>query len=243
MTGVIPLHARSRYARGMRALTRQLDVRQLPPARRHPEIFGTFNALAPGEAFVLINDHDPKPLLHQFQMEHPGDFDWSVLEAGPECFRVEIRRRTGEPSRHVTEFLQHDHRRLDAIVPEVVQLADSGSIADAATRFAEFACGLNRHIDAEEQVLFSAFEQMTGMTTGPTVVMRAEHIEIRRWMASGAAALAARDVAAAKRAIAELTTVLIGHNMKEEQILYPMTDQAVGGDRERDDLVRRMQAL
>ncbi len=227
----------------MRDSARELDVRPLPPPQRHSEIFRTFNALEPGESFVLVNDHDPKPLLYQFQAEHPGHFEWSVLEAGPERFRVEIRQRTGETSRNVTEYLEQDHRRLDAIVPEVVQLVDSGAFAEAVTRFAEFACGLNRHIHAEENVLFPAFEKMTGMTAGPTAVMRAEHVEIRRWMGIGAAALDARDVAAVTRAVSGLTEVLSVHNMKEEQILYPMTDQAAGGERERDDLVRRMQAL
>ena len=227
----------------MRESTHELDVRHLPPPQRHSEIHSTFNALKPDEAFVLINDHDPKPLLYQFQIEHPGDFEWSLLEAGPERFRIEIRRRTGEKSRNVTEYLEQDHRRLDSIVPEVVRLVDSGSFAEAVTRFAEFVCGLNRHIDAEESVLFPAFEKMTGMTAGPTAVMRAEHVEIRRWMGLGAAALDARDVAGVKRAVSGLTAVLSVHNMKEEQVLYPMTDQAAGGERERDDLVRRMQAL
>jgi uncharacterized protein (DUF2249 family) len=230
-------------ARHMRESARELDVRQLPPPQRHSEIFRTFNALEPGEAFVLVNDHEPRPLLHQFQVEHPGDFEWSLLEAGPGRVRIEIRRRAGETSRNVTEYLEQDHRRLDAIVSEVVQLVDSGALAEAVTRFAEFACGLNRHIDAEENVLFPAFEKMTGMTTGPTVVMRAEHVEIRRWMDIGAAALDAGDVAAVTSAVNGLTEVLSKHNMKEEQILYPMTDRAAGGERERDELVRRMQAL
>ena len=47
---------------------------------------------------------------------------------------------------------------------------------------AEFTCGLSRHINVEEGVLFPTFEQMTGMTTGPTTVMRSEHVEIRRLM-------------------------------------------------------------
>lgn len=44
----------------------EVDVRQTPPAQRHPRIFGTFESLAPGECFELVNDHDPKPLYYQF---------------------------------------------------------------------------------------------------------------------------------------------------------------------------------
>jgi regulator of cell morphogenesis and NO signaling len=69
-----------------------LDVREVPPRIRHPQIFETFDALAPGQAFVLVNDHDPRPLFYQFQAERPGSFGWVSLEQGPEVWRVEISR-------------------------------------------------------------------------------------------------------------------------------------------------------
>jgi uncharacterized protein (DUF2249 family) len=69
-----------------------LDVRQTPPAQRHPLIFQTFEALKPGEEFVLLNDHDPKPLYYQFKFEREGQFTWDYLEHGPEVWRVRIGR-------------------------------------------------------------------------------------------------------------------------------------------------------
>ena len=51
-------------------MTRQLDVRPEPPARRHELIFQTWGSLDVGEAFELVNDHDPKPLYYQFAAEH-----------------------------------------------------------------------------------------------------------------------------------------------------------------------------
>ena len=222
---------------------RELDIRILPPPRRHPEIFRTFEALKPDEAFVLVNDHDPKPLLYQFQAERPGRFEWSVLEAGPERYRVEIRRRTAEGARNVTEYLEGDHQRLAAILEEVERLAGAAAFPEAGMRFAEFACGLGRHIDAEETILFPAFEKMTGMAGGPTMVMRDEHVEIHRRMEGVAAELKARKLAGIHQAIAALVEVLSAHNMKEEEVLYPMADQAAGGPREQDDLVKRLQAV
>lgn len=223
-------------------MTRELDVRTLPPMRRHPEIFGLFDTLKPDEAFVLVNDHDPKPLLYQFQAEHPGRFEWSVLEAGPARFRIEIRRRAAGGARGVAEYLEGDHKRLDAIVPEVQRLAGAGSFPAASERFAEFVCGLDWHISAEERVLFPTFEEMTGMSGGgPTFVMRGEHVEIRRLMGEVAGALKAGNTAAAGL-LRSLTETLATHNMKEERMLYPMVDRAAGNDRARDDLVKRLQA-
>ncbi|MCL4449080.1 MAG: DUF2249 domain-containing protein [Actinobacteria bacterium] len=67
-----------------------LDVRNLPPAQRHQTIFATFNGLAPLASFVLVNDHDPKPLYYQFNAEYTGEFGWEYLESGPEVWRVRI---------------------------------------------------------------------------------------------------------------------------------------------------------
>ncbi len=69
-----------------------LDVRSEPPMRRHGLIFETFDALAVGSAFVLVNDHDPKPLYYQFAAEQAGSFSWDYLEEGPQVWRVRIAR-------------------------------------------------------------------------------------------------------------------------------------------------------
>jgi uncharacterized protein (DUF2249 family) len=69
-----------------------LDVRDLAPAQRHEAIFAAYSALARGAGFVLVNDHDPKPLRYQFEAEHTGEFAWDVLEAGPKVWRVRIGR-------------------------------------------------------------------------------------------------------------------------------------------------------
>ena len=69
-----------------------LDVRTIPPRERHPQIFDLFDDLAQGEAFELVNDHDPKPLFYQFQAERPGQVDWEYLESGPDVWRVRIGR-------------------------------------------------------------------------------------------------------------------------------------------------------
>jgi uncharacterized protein (DUF2249 family) len=67
-----------------------IDVREIPPRERHPLIFSTFVGLAVGEAFILVNDHDPKPLYYQFDAEFADRFDWTYEEAGPEIWRVRI---------------------------------------------------------------------------------------------------------------------------------------------------------
>ncbi|MBI3015930.1 MAG: DUF2249 domain-containing protein [Candidatus Tectomicrobia bacterium] len=70
----------------------ELDVRPIPPREKHPRIFSTFDQLPEGGSFLLINDHDPKPLYYQFQAERPGKFGWEYVERGPTVWKVEIRK-------------------------------------------------------------------------------------------------------------------------------------------------------
>jgi uncharacterized protein (DUF2249 family) len=75
-------------------LTRAVvDVRTIAPRERHAVIFSTFSQLRPGEAMELVNDHDPKPLYYQFEIELAGQFGWDYLETGPEVWRVAIGRK------------------------------------------------------------------------------------------------------------------------------------------------------
>ena len=71
----------------------KLDVRNLAPAQRDEMLFDRVYELAFGASFILIDDHDPKPLLHQLEAEFPGQFFSTSVEAGPPLWRVEIGRR------------------------------------------------------------------------------------------------------------------------------------------------------
>lgn len=68
----------------------ELDVRNEIPMRRHELIFENYHGLNPGDAFILVNDHDPKPLYYQFDAEYTGKFTWDYQEEGPEVWKVRI---------------------------------------------------------------------------------------------------------------------------------------------------------
>ena len=68
------------------------DIRPLAPAQRHRLAFQCLDALAPGEAFEVINDHEPRGLLMQFGAHHPQAFSWQVLQAEPGFWRIRIGR-------------------------------------------------------------------------------------------------------------------------------------------------------
>jgi len=223
-------------------MDKTLDVREMVPKDRHARIFETFGALAPGESFVLVNDHEPKPLLYQFQNEHDGEFDWWYLEQGPEKWRVVVaRRKEPNPERTITEYFESDHRRLDAIYDRFQDEFRSGEWTEAAADFREFRLGLKRHIKAEEEILFPTFEEKTGMVdAGPTFVMRMEHKDIQDYLDRVLEGAEAQDLEKTRDAAAQPTGILADHNMKEEHILYPESDSFLN-ESERSDVVKKAQ--
>lgn len=221
-----------------------LDVREMVPKERHTKIFQTFKDLQPGESFILINDHEPKPLLYQFQFEHDGEFDWWPLEQGPQAWRVSIaKRKEADPQRTITEYLQTDHRRLDNIYGMFQEAIQDNRWEDASRDFRTFSLGLKRHIKIEEEILFPVFEEKTGMReSGPTFVMKMEHTEIKELLDKIITGTDAKDGSSVSTASSSLMGILGDHNMKEEHILYPESD-AFLSDSERTQVIKKAQAL
>lgn len=69
-----------------------IDATLLSPAVRHATIFAQYNALNPGNSFILENNHNPIPLYNQFINEFGETFGWEYLENGPAWFRIRITK-------------------------------------------------------------------------------------------------------------------------------------------------------
>lgn len=117
------------------------------------------------------------------------------------------------------------HKHCDVLfsnAEEAAQRADWAACEKSCQAFAE---ELEAHLCAEEELLFPAFEEASGMRQGPTQVMRMEHGQMRELVAQMQAAVPARDGDAFAGAAETLLILMQQHNMKEENILYPMCDQ------------------
>jgi uncharacterized protein (DUF2249 family) len=71
----------------------RIDVRTIPPRERHPTIFAAYDRLRPGDALVIVNDHDPRPLRYQLMMERSDAFEWIYEAEGPEVWQVRDERQ------------------------------------------------------------------------------------------------------------------------------------------------------
>jgi uncharacterized protein (DUF2249 family) len=76
---------------------KELDVRRLRTADRHPAIFQTYEALSVGESFVLVTNHDPHHLRQEFDTDHPGSYGWEHLDQGRDTWRIQISKLATTP--------------------------------------------------------------------------------------------------------------------------------------------------
>ena len=129
----------------------------------------------------------------------------------------------------IRKLLTDDHRQCDDLFAAVEQAVTAGEWENADTAFEHFRAAMVNHFDLEEGALFPAFEAQTGMTMGPTQVMRSEHSQMRELLAAAAVSLAARDADDYSGDAETLLIMAQQHNMKEENILYPMCDQHLTG--------------
>lgn len=124
-----------------------------------------------------------------------------------------------------SDFLGEDHRQCDVLWADVEQRADAGDVAAVRAAFGDFDAAMRRHFDFEEHVLFPALDDVTGMRgMGPTAVMRQEHEQMRRVLHTMAGALAGGDTGGLLDHGDTLLMLIQQHNVKEEQILYPLAD-------------------
>jgi regulator of cell morphogenesis and NO signaling len=94
--------------------TEVLDVTKIEPRLKHPTIFEHFDQLAGGQAFVIHNDHDPKPLYYQLLGERGNCFSWTYQLNGPEVWEVEIRKNDpGKQEETLGEIVSKDIRKAE----------------------------------------------------------------------------------------------------------------------------------
>lgn len=70
----------------------ELDVRTLPPPKKHATIHELLEGLAPGDTLRIVNDHDPRPLRYELEHDYPDSFEWTYVESGPQTWRVDISK-------------------------------------------------------------------------------------------------------------------------------------------------------
>lgn len=91
-----------------------IDVTLIEPKLKHPTLFQKFAELSSGEGFVIVNDHDPKPLYYQLLAENGNIFSWDYLEEGPQTWQVVLSKKTAEQTEQtIGELVAKDFRKAE----------------------------------------------------------------------------------------------------------------------------------
>ncbi|MFH0947254.1 MAG: hemerythrin domain-containing protein [Planctomycetota bacterium] len=135
-----------------------------------------------------------------------------------------------DPDLCLADFFKADHRACDAAWTEVEEAVEEGDAATCKSAFERYDRIQRRHLRMEEEVMFPAFEKRSGMTQGPTQVMRMEHQQMRGVLEQMAQAVAGSDFQELLDQGDTLLMLIQQHNQKEEGILYPMADKVLAAE-------------
>lgn len=141
----------------------------------------------------------------------------------------------------ISDFLVPDHKRCDGLFAAAEAAVAGRDWANALTVFNTFHDALLHHFAMEEEIMFPAFERRTGMRQGPTMVMRTEHRQMTDLLNRMSGAIGRKDENAFLGDADTLLILMQQHNVKEEQMLYQMADQALASELEQ--VVGRMRAM
>ncbi len=140
----------------------------------------------------------------------------------------------------ILEFMADAHKKCDEAFVQAEEAVLENNWSVASDAFCRFRNAMDRHFGAEEEILFPAFKA-TGGPSGPVQVMLMEHAQMNDLFEQMAFAIDAKDAENYAGVSETLLIVMQQHNHKEEQILYPMTDQFWSS--QRDELLLRIQSL
>lgn len=130
----------------------------------------------------------------------------------------------------ISDFMTSNHRVCDNLFAVAEESVANGKWPRAQSEFDAFRGEMERHLNMEEDVFFPAFDAKTGMEGGPTQVMRSEHEQMRKLITDMAQRIATKDRDGYLGVSETLMVLTQQHNMKEEQMLYRMMDQALGAE-------------
>ncbi|MBF0194693.1 MAG: hemerythrin domain-containing protein [Magnetococcales bacterium] len=223
-------------------MSESLDLSKKNVEEAQTTLDGLFEGLADNRNIELIADFDLRALLPALQEKNWGKFNWFPLEDGPSIWRVDLTLLNPAVSpRGIEELFTSDHQRCDEIFVLVEAAAQAGDLDKAKKNFAEFILGMNHHFAMEEEGFFPAFEQATGMTQGPTMVMKMEHTQMRGLLMQMQEAVNKEDVGEISQITSTLMVIMRQHNIKEEQMLYRMGGMHLSN--QADTILRTVQAL
>ena len=210
-----------------------IDLKSLSEGEDLEKLKEAFQVLATDEGLAIRTANDPRKLIQRFMETHWGQFEWAPLRKASGDHLSMITKKAPSWPDSLEAMMSSDHRRCDDLFSQAENAAQKGDLDQALEMHGRFALGMERHFTMEEEGFFSEFDNRMGTAGGgPVEVMREEHQQIRGMLFRMGGALEDGDLEDYLGAADTMLYLMEQHNMKEEQMLYPMADDVFGGDRE-----------
>jgi len=142
----------------------------------------------------------------------------------------------------ISQYMTPEHRECDTLFAQAEAWVADGEWEEAEKAYLRFADTTLLHFKKEEETIFPAFEKQTGSTQGPTQVMVFEHTQVKGLIGKMAEAIEHKDRDAYLSLAESMMILLQQHNMKEEQMLYAMTDRVIPHE-QREEILSTIKAL
>jgi uncharacterized protein (DUF2249 family) len=209
---------------------RIVDLRAEPPARVQTAAFYAVRDLGPGEAVTLVTAADPGLVLESLNLQLRDALAWETAVAAG-AWRATVRRREDTAPSGVIDLLVRDHHRLDGLFAVALRRVNANDLDGARPLVAEFATGLRRHLEVENELLARDLPAVVAPDgTDHVGIMRREHDEILAQLLEVEATFAAEapETWEVEPFVAILSGTLAKHEYREESNLFPHWQSAVG---------------
>ncbi len=130
----------------------------------------------------------------------------------------------------ITNTFSQEHSRCDKQFAQAEASIAKAQWEQGTADFNTFHTAMEQHFSMEEKILFPKVEELTGQTAGPIQVMRMEHQQMRQVFGEMQESCTKQDKEQYLGLSETLLMLMQQHNAKEEQIVYPMSDQVLGNE-------------
>lgn len=204
-----------------------LDLRGEPASRVQSVAFYTLKSLMRGGTAILLTADEPSLMMQSLDLQLRHNLAWRISASAP-GWRVEVQHRADVAPQDVLDLLTRDHKRLDALLAQAMQLVNQGAIPAATPLLHALAAALARHVEAEDKLLAPFLGAPEDRADAPATIMQREHHEILAQLELIAESLAEKMPQAGEIGAfcAILSGTLAKHEYREENHLFPQWRRA-----------------
>ena len=219
-----------------------MDLRHIIESRLQMVALQSDIHLQRGDTVTLLTGQEPSITLHSLNLQLRHRLRWHTDKIDSAQWKTIIHHRDDVAPRDLMDLLSRDHQRLDELFGLSLHWTNAGELDKALPLFAEFAVGLKRHVQVENEILAPRFRVPN---TDPVTTMLREHDDI----------LAQMDIIESLCTIDEpgqgwelspfmgiLSGTMAKHESREEQNVFPHWDIALRRAPREDQLALMAQA-